>query len=112
MTQRPSRSELAANRDVVFLHFPFWLSRSFVQEGLNETRRAVVLQAIRNAWRVLSPEAPLLDTRPLGGVGASVMSVGREVEEFAALGPLPDWDAEEGTMRAAQGHFSKGFIVR
>jgi hypothetical protein len=48
--------ELAANREAVYLHFPFWKTRSGTVD-----RGAEVLAAVRKAWPGISPTVPLPD---------------------------------------------------
>jgi len=53
--------EIAANREAVFAHFPFWKRRSFEPNAIADTRRTTVLNAIRKAWSEVSPKIPLSD---------------------------------------------------
>jgi hypothetical protein len=53
--------EIAANKEAVFLHFPFWKRRSFVDEGVSDAQRETLLNAIRKVWSEVSPEIPLSD---------------------------------------------------
>lgn len=54
--------EVAANREAVFVHFPLWERRSFVDQGLLDAQREMLLNAIRKAWTEGSPEIPLADS--------------------------------------------------
>ena len=53
--------EISANREVIFVHFQFWKSRSFAREGVSEAQRAALIDAIRKAWSEVSPGIPLPD---------------------------------------------------
>jgi hypothetical protein len=53
--------EIAANKEAVFVHFPLWKLRSFVEEGVSDAQRETLLNAIRKAWSEVSPEIPLPD---------------------------------------------------
>ena len=53
--------EIAANRDAVFVHFPLWKRRSFVEEGVSDAQREALLNATRKAWSDVSPKIPLPD---------------------------------------------------
>lgn len=53
--------EIAANKEAVFVHFPLWKRRSFVEEGVSDAQRETLLNAIRKAWSEVSPEVPLPD---------------------------------------------------
>jgi hypothetical protein len=53
--------EVAANKEAVFVHFPFWKQRSFVGEGVTDAQREALLNAIRKAWLEVSPEVRLSD---------------------------------------------------
>lgn len=53
--------EIAANREAIFVHFPFWKRRSFVVAGLPDAQRETLLNAIRKVWSEVSPEIRLLD---------------------------------------------------
>lgn len=53
--------EIAANKEAIFLHFPFWQLRTFASEGLADPAREVLLNGIRKAWSQVSPAIPLSD---------------------------------------------------
>lgn len=53
--------EIAANRECIFAHFPFWKRRSLAGEGVSDAQRAALLDAIRKAWSEVSPDVPLSD---------------------------------------------------
>jgi hypothetical protein len=53
--------EIAANKEAVFVHFPFWKHRDFVGDGVTGKQRETLLNAIRKAWSEVSPEVRLTD---------------------------------------------------
>ena len=56
--------ELTANKEAVFLHFPFWAQCSLGPEDLSSLTLAQVMDAICRGWRELEPETPLWHARP------------------------------------------------
>jgi hypothetical protein len=51
--------EIAANRLVIFLHFPFWTQYDFTQDGISPERKKEVLQDVQRVWIERSPDMPL-----------------------------------------------------
>jgi hypothetical protein len=53
--------EIAANKSCVFVHFPYWKTRDFSEEGISASRCTELLNAIRRVWSDVSPEVSLPD---------------------------------------------------
>ncbi len=51
--------EIQANNLAVFLHYPYWLSHDFREQGLHSQMREQVLAAIREVWAEAFPSMPL-----------------------------------------------------
>jgi hypothetical protein len=53
------REELAANLGDIYVHVPFWRSRSFAASGVADDERAGLLDAIARLWREVAAALPL-----------------------------------------------------
>jgi hypothetical protein len=51
--------EILANSAAIFLHYPFWMGRSFTERGISEEQHDRVLTAIQRVWSDRLPELPL-----------------------------------------------------
>ena len=51
--------EITANHATIFLNYPFWMQRVFLDQGIQKTEQDRVLIAIQTIWSDAFPEIPL-----------------------------------------------------